>query len=90
MLTRFSFSYGQTGPYANTPGYDVIMSVLFQRPAGALRSSPLTSCTAAHSEAEAGLMHITGEQDGPPVKVGVAVTGTFGVFRISHATTEAD
>ncbi|KAJ8325697.1 hypothetical protein O5D80_005897 [Batrachochytrium dendrobatidis] len=25
-------------------------------------------------EAEAGLMHITGEQDGPPVKVGVAVT----------------
>jgi hypothetical protein len=26
-------------------------------------------------EAEAGLMYITGEQDGPPVKVGVAVTG---------------
>jgi succinate--hydroxymethylglutarate CoA-transferase len=25
-------------------------------------------------EAEAGLMHITGEQDGRPVKVGVAVT----------------
>ncbi|GAA5977565.1 hypothetical protein JCM10908_005022 [Rhodotorula pacifica] len=42
--------YGQTGPYANTPGYDVII------------------------EAEAGLMHITGEADGPPVKVGVAVT----------------
>lgn len=26
-------------------------------------------------EAEAGLMYITGEQDGTPVKVGVAVTG---------------
>ncbi|KAJ2482878.1 hypothetical protein IWW56_000719 [Coemansia sp. RSA 2131] len=42
--------YGQTGPYRNKPGYDVII------------------------EAEAGLMHITGEEDGPPVKVGVAVT----------------
>ncbi|BGP56865.1 hypothetical protein JCM8202v2_004498 [Rhodotorula sphaerocarpa] len=42
--------YGQTGPSAKTPGYDVII------------------------EAEAGLMHITGEADGPPVKVGVAVT----------------
>jgi succinate---hydroxymethylglutarate CoA-transferase len=27
-------------------------------------------------EAEAGLMHITGEPDGNPVKVGVAITGT--------------
>lgn len=26
-------------------------------------------------EAEAGLMYITGEEDGTPVKVGVAVTG---------------
>jgi crotonobetainyl-CoA:carnitine CoA-transferase CaiB-like acyl-CoA transferase len=26
-------------------------------------------------EAEAGLMYITGEEHGPPVKVGVAVTG---------------
>jgi succinate--hydroxymethylglutarate CoA-transferase len=26
-------------------------------------------------EAEAGLMHITGEADGKPVKVGVAITG---------------
>ena len=26
-------------------------------------------------EAEAGLMYITGEEDGPPVNVGVAVTG---------------
>lgn len=43
--------YGQTGPYADRPGYDVII------------------------EAEAGLMHITGEPDGSPVKVGVAITG---------------
>ncbi|PIL22451.1 hypothetical protein GSI_15139 [Ganoderma sinense ZZ0214-1] len=42
--------YGQTGPYRNAAGYDVIV------------------------EAEAGLMHITGEPDGPPCKVGVAAT----------------
>lgn len=35
----------------------------------------LTERVRRHSEAEAGLMHITGEADGPPVKVGVAVTG---------------
>jgi len=45
--------YGQTGPYAKRPGYDVMI------------------------EAEAGLMYITGEEHGPPVKVGVAVTGTI-------------
>ncbi|CAO3688784.1 unnamed protein product [Rhizopus stolonifer] len=49
--------YGQTGPYANRPGYDVII------------------------EAEAGLMHITGEPSGPPVKVGVAITDlTTGLY----------
>ncbi|KAF9454814.1 CoA-transferase family III [Macrolepiota fuliginosa MF-IS2] len=42
--------YGQTGPYREAAGYDVII------------------------EAEAGLMHITGESDRPPVKVGVAAT----------------
>lgn len=42
--------YGQTGPYSNRAGYDVMV------------------------EAEMGLMHITGERDRPPVKVGVAVT----------------
>ncbi|KAI3639070.1 hypothetical protein MIR68_002600 [Amoeboaphelidium protococcarum] len=42
--------YGQTGPYASRPGYDVII------------------------EAEGGLMHVTGEADGDPVKVGVAIT----------------
>jgi succinate---hydroxymethylglutarate CoA-transferase len=42
--------YGQTGPYAQRPGYDVMV------------------------EAEMGLMHITGEHEGPPVKVGVAIT----------------
>ncbi|RKP37230.1 CAIB/BAIF family enzyme [Dimargaris cristalligena] len=49
--------YGQTGPYANRPGYDVMI------------------------EAEAGLMYITGETDGPPVKVGVAITDiTTGLY----------
>ncbi|KAG0244457.1 hypothetical protein BGW41_007749 [Actinomortierella wolfii] len=49
--------YGQTGPYASRPGYDVMI------------------------EAEAGLMYITGEQNGPPVKVGVAVTDlTTGLY----------
>ncbi|KAF8938703.1 hypothetical protein BGZ58_000309 [Dissophora ornata] len=46
--------YGQTGPYASRPGYDVMI------------------------EAEAGLMYITGEEHGPPVKVGVAVTANIG------------
>jgi succinate--hydroxymethylglutarate CoA-transferase len=49
--------YGQTGPYSNRPGYDVMV------------------------EAEFGLMHITGARDGPPVKVGVAVTDlTTGLY----------
>ncbi|KAI8366629.1 CoA-transferase family III domain-containing protein [Radiomyces spectabilis] len=49
--------YGQDGPYADKPGYDVII------------------------EAEAGLMHITGEPDGKPVKVGVAITDlTTGLY----------
>lgn len=50
--------YGQTGPYANRPGYDCII------------------------EAEAGLMHITGESTGPPVIVGVAVTGKCYYFTL--------
>ncbi|KAF8133446.1 CoA-transferase family III domain-containing protein [Boletus edulis] len=45
-----STGYGQTGPYREAAGYDVII------------------------EAEAGLMHITGEADRAPSKVGVAVT----------------
>ncbi|KAJ8292736.1 Succinate--hydroxymethylglutarate CoA-transferase [Rhodotorula toruloides] len=49
--------YGQTGPFAQNPGYDVVI------------------------EAEAGLMHITGEPTGPPVKVGVAITDlTTGLY----------
>ncbi|KAL8796323.1 MAG: hypothetical protein Q9182_007397 [Xanthomendoza sp. 2 TL-2023] len=49
--------YGQTGPYRNRAGYDVMV------------------------EAEMGLMHITGPRDGPPVKVGVAVTDlTTGLY----------
>jgi succinate---hydroxymethylglutarate CoA-transferase len=49
--------YGQTGPYSQRAGYDVMV------------------------EAEMGLMHITGERDGSPVKVGVAVTDlTTGLY----------
>ena len=49
--------YGQTGPYKERAGYDVMV------------------------EAEFGLMHITGERDRPPVKVGVAVTDlTTGLY----------
>jgi succinate--hydroxymethylglutarate CoA-transferase len=49
--------YGQTGPYSNRAGYDVMV------------------------EAEMGLMHITGSRDGPPVKVGVAITDlTTGLY----------
>ncbi|RPA92643.1 CoA-transferase family III [Choiromyces venosus 120613-1] len=49
--------YGQTGPYKDRAGYDVMV------------------------EAEMGLMHITGEPDRPPVKVGVAVTDlTTGLY----------
>ncbi|KAF7951626.1 hypothetical protein EAE96_006928 [Botrytis aclada] len=49
--------YGQTGPYRNRAGYDVMV------------------------EAEMGLMHITGSRNGPPVKVGVAVTDlTTGLY----------
>ncbi|KAF9962790.1 hypothetical protein BGZ70_007884, partial [Mortierella alpina] len=57
---KWDLGYGQTGPYANRPGYDVM------------------------TEAEAGLMYITGEEHGPPVKVGVAVTDlTTGLY--AHA-----
>ncbi|KAJ5889093.1 hypothetical protein N7495_009134 [Penicillium taxi] len=49
--------YGQTGPYSNRPGFDVMV------------------------EAEMGLMHITGSRNGPPVKVGVAITDlTTGMY----------
>lgn len=49
--------YGQTGPFSQRAGYDVMV------------------------EAEFGLMHITGERNGPPVKVGVAVTDlTTGLY----------
>ena len=41
--------YGQTGPYAERPGYDMM------------------------AQGMGGIMSITGEADGPPVKVGVAV-----------------
>ncbi|KAK9369187.1 caib/baif family protein-like protein [Lipomyces kononenkoae] len=49
--------YGQTGPYKNRAGYDLML------------------------EAEMGLMHITGEAKGAPVRAGVAITDvTTGLY----------
>lgn len=49
--------YGQTGPYADRPGYDFVI------------------------QGQSGLMSITGDVDGEPVKVGVAVADVFaGLF----------
>ena len=49
--------FGQTGPYHDLPGYDIII------------------------QAMAGLMSITGEAEGPPTKVGVAISDiTAGLF----------
>lgn len=42
-------AFGQVGPYAKRPGYDVI------------------------GQAVSGIMHMTGEYDGPPTKIGIAV-----------------
>lgn len=58
-------SFGQTGPYALWPGYDLIIQGM------------------------SGLMGITGEKDGPPMRVGVAVedinAGLHGVISILAA-----
>ncbi|HEU5422686.1 MAG TPA: CoA transferase [Nitrolancea sp.] len=49
--------YGQTGPYADHPGYDFV------------------------AQGEAGIMSITGEAEGEPTKVGVAIVDiTTGLF----------
>jgi crotonobetainyl-CoA:carnitine CoA-transferase CaiB-like acyl-CoA transferase len=60
--------YGRTGPYAQVPGYDVII------------------------EAMGGLMSITGEPQGEPMKVGVAIidilTGCLAAFAAAAALHE--
>ena len=57
--------YGQTGPWRNRPGYDLII------------------------QAEGGIMAITGPEDGPPYKVGVAIadltTGMMGAQAVLAA-----
>ena len=58
-------AYGQDGPYADRPGYDMVLSAV------------------------GGMMHITGERGGGPVKPGVAITDVLtGVFA-AHAITTA-
>lgn len=63
-------AFGDSGPLAAAPGYDVILQAL------------------------SGLMSVTGEPDGEPMRVGVAVvdvlTGTFAAAGILAALIEAD
>lgn len=64
--------YGQTGPYSNRAGYDVMVEAY-------VHGAPYRPFLTGYSEF--GLMHITGARDGPPVKVGVAVTDlTTGLY----------
>ncbi|MDH3581119.1 MAG: CoA transferase [Hyphomicrobiales bacterium] len=62
--------YGQTGPYAKRPGYDLL------------------------AQAMGGLMSMTGEADGPPVKVPVAIndimTGMYAAVAILAALRHRD
>ncbi|MGD2142173.1 MAG: CaiB/BaiF CoA-transferase family protein [Candidatus Bathyarchaeota archaeon] len=58
-------SFGQTGPYAQWPGYDLIIQGM------------------------GGLMGITGEPNGPPIRIGMAITdigaGMYAVIAILSA-----
>ncbi len=62
--------FGRQGPYAERPGYDVIL------------------------EAFGGLMSITGEPDGEPMKVGVAIidvlTGALAAYAVAAALLERE
>ncbi|MGH6617931.1 MAG: CaiB/BaiF CoA transferase family protein, partial [Alphaproteobacteria bacterium] len=62
--------YGQTGPYADRPGYDMM------------------------AQGIGGIMSITGEADGPPVKVGVAIndvmSGMYAAVAILSALRHRD
>lgn len=66
--------YGQFGPYSNRAGYDVMVEA-YVLPSLSISDMILIRCR------EMGLMHITGTRDGPPVKVGCAVTDlTTGLY----------
>jgi formyl-CoA transferase len=58
-------AYGQTGPYRDRPGYDMVLSAV------------------------GGLMWITGERNGNPCKVGVAITDVLTGVYASGAITSA-
>jgi crotonobetainyl-CoA:carnitine CoA-transferase CaiB-like acyl-CoA transferase len=62
--------FGQTGPYADRPGYDFV------------------------AQAMGGMMSITGEPDGPPIKPGVALadvtTGMYATVSIMMALRHAE
>lgn len=62
--------FGQTGPYADRPGYDFV------------------------AQAMGGMMSITGEKDGPPIKPGVALadvsTGMYATVSILMALRHAE
>ena len=63
-------SFGQTGPYAEKPGYDLIIQGM------------------------GGLMGITGEREGPPTRIGVAITdlgaGMWAIIAILSALRSRD
>ncbi|MFB6353068.1 MAG: CaiB/BaiF CoA transferase family protein [Halobacteriales archaeon] len=58
-------AYGQTGPWSERPGYDLLV------------------------QAQSGVMSVTGEADGPPAKVGIALadlgTAMWAAFAMSNA-----
>lgn len=58
-------AYGQDGPYADRPGYDMVLAAV------------------------GGMMHITGEQGGPPTKPGVALTDVLTGVHAAGAITAA-
>ena len=58
-------AYGQDGPYADRPGYDMVLAAV------------------------GGMMHITGERGGGPVKVGVALTDVLTGVHAAGAITTA-
>ncbi|KAF3921173.1 hypothetical protein ABW21_db0202302 [Orbilia brochopaga] len=73
--------YGQTGPYKARAGYDVMVEAYVYNYTTTFYMENSAKYSCYREIREMGLMHITGERDGPPVKVGVAVTDlTTGLY----------
>lgn len=66
--------YGQYGPYSDRAGYDVMVEAY-------VHCLKCPNLSLIERDSEMGLMHITGHRDGPPAKVGVAITDlTTGLY----------